>query len=144
MKKIIVFCLLVFMVGMVTTAPCQSVKIIPTITLSSTDTLTGTQTKTFERSITGNYNWAVSIFYDHLSGADTCSCYIQESVDATHYITVAGATTASFLSADATFIWSGGTGNLPVVWPTNYLRISCTHHGTGTARPYVKLNLKNK
>lgn len=144
MKKIITFCLISFLAFAAIQVTAQTVKLVPVVTISSSDTLIGTQTKTYDRTITANYNWSVGIFYDHLSGADTCSCYLQESVDGTHYTTVVGAPTASFVTVDGTYIWSGGTGDLPHVWAPNYLRVSCAHKGTGTARPYVKLQLKYK
>ncbi len=145
MKKIIVFYLIAILAAMAPRVTAQSVKVIPTVTLSSTDTMSGVVTKTYDRTITGNYNWSVSVNWDHLSGStDSCYCYIQESVDGTNYVTVAGATRAAFGVNDATFIWSGGTGNLPVVWAPNYMRVSCSHKNTGTGRPYVKLQLKNK
>ena len=144
MKKIIAFCLIAFL-AISLTLTAQTVKIIPIVTLSTTDTLSGVVTKTYDRTITANYNWSVSVYWDHLSGAtDSCYCYIHESVDGVHYKTVVGAVTAAFGAASATYIWSGGTGNLPVVWAPDYMRVSCSHKNTGTGRPYIKLQLKNK
>ena len=145
MKKIIAFSLVVLLLGIICQVPAQTVKPIPTVTLSGTDTLSGAVTKNFALTLNGNYNWSAEIYYDHLTGAsDSCKCNIQESVDGTHYLTVVGSPTASFTTADAPYIWTGGTGNLPLVWPSNYFRVSCTHYATGTARPYLNLQLKNK
>ena len=145
MKKIIVFYLIAILAAMAPRVTAQSVKVIPTVTLSSTDTMSGVVTKTYDRTITANYNWAVSVWWDHLSGStDSCYCYIQESVDGTNYNSVVGAPRAAFGTTDANYIWSGGTGNLPVVWAPNYMRVSCSHKNTGTGRPYVKLQLKYK
>ena len=145
MKKFIAFCLIAFIAFSASQVTAQSVKLIPVVTISSTDTLSGVITKTYDRTITGNYNWSVSVLWDHLSGStDSCYCYLQESVDGTNYVTVAGAARAAFGITDASYIWSGGTGILPPIWAPNYLRVSCSHKNTGTGRPYVKLQLKNK
>ena len=145
MKKIIVFCLIAFLGIMATQTTAQTIKLVPVVTISSTDTLSGVQTKTYDRTITANYNWAVSVWWDHLSGStDSCYCYIQGSVDGTNYNSVVGAPRAAFGTTDANYIWSGGTGGLPVVWAPNYMRVSCSHKNTGTGRPYVKLQLKYK
>lgn len=145
MKKLSAFCLIAFIAFVAFQTKAQTVKLVPVVTLSTTDTMSGVQTKTYDRTITANYNWSVSTFWDHLSGTtDSCYCYIQESVDGTNYTTVVGAPRAAFGASDATYIWSGGTGNLPLVWAPNYMRVSCSHKNTGTGRPYIKLQLKLK
>lgn len=144
MKKIIAP-LIVMLLVFTSNITAQPVKVIPVVTLSTADTLSGSVIKNYDRMLTGTYYYSVSVFYDHLSGTtDTCLCNLQESVDGTHYLTVSGSTTALFKASDDTFIWTGGTGNLPLIWPSNYLRVSCSHKQTGTGRPYIKLQLKNE
>ena len=113
-------------------------------TLSGTDTLTGGASKSFDQVITGNYYWSASVYYDKLTGStDTNSYTLQESVDGVHYTAVVGAPVVKF-TADGTYTWSGGTGNLPLIWPAGYLRLAGAylHACTCTSRPYVYLQLK--
>ncbi len=145
MKKILAFCLIAMIGIFATSVTAQTVKLVPTVTISVPDSLTGNVTKTYDRTITANYNWSVGVYWDHISGTtDSCYCYLQESVDGTNYNTVVGAPRAAFGTTDANYIWSGGTGNLPLVWAPNYLRVSCTHKNTGYGKPYIKLQLKYK
>jgi hypothetical protein len=114
------------------------------LTLSGSDTMTQSQTKDYGKVLTSPYYWALSVYHDKLSGSsDTVLYTLQESVDGTHYTAVVGAPTKK-LGADGTYIWSGGTGTLPPVWSTGYLRLDAAYTSTVTAtcRDYVKLQIK--
>lgn len=117
-----------------------------TLTLSGHDTIKNGAAKSYTQTLKDGYYWSVQVYYDKLTGSgDTCTWVLKESVDGIHYSAVVGAPTATF-TADGTYVWSGGTGSLPLVWSSPYLKVDESYKTTctNTARPYVYLHLKPK
>lgn len=117
-----------------------------TLTLSGRDTIKNGASKTFGQTLKDAYYWSLEVYYDKLTGSgDTATFTLKESVDGVHYTAVIDAPTVSF-HADGSYIWSGGTGSLPLVWSAPYLQLTESYAAscTNTARPYVYLHLKPK
>jgi hypothetical protein len=114
----------------------------PTSTLNGTDTIKNVQTKTYTQTILGNWHWSVQVAIKHVSGSgDSTYCYLTESDDGVHYQPVVGSV-APLFKTDSNYVWSGGTGNLPLVWSSKYLGVKFVHLHTATIIPTVTLQKK--
>jgi hypothetical protein len=114
----------------------------PTSTLNGTDTITNASTKIYTQTILGNWHWSVQIAIKHVSGSnDSTYCYLTESNDGVHYQPVVGSV-VPFFKTDSNYIWSGGTGDLPLVWSSKYLGVKLVHIHTAKIIPTVTLQKK--
>lgn len=136
MKKVIFLMLAVFAFAAISTAQVS-------LTLANyTDTLTNAETKTYTwgKTLNGAYYWNVQVIHDHISGStDSCYCKIMTSIDGTNYFNVPGqiqTISNRFTTADASHIFFGANSTYYTdwIWTTPYVRLSCQHYATGTAR----------
>jgi len=120
---------------------------VPVLTITSyADTISGAETHTYDysRAIIDPSYMSVQIIFDHISGSsDSCKCKLQSSLDKTNFFDLSGyaqGISDKFGTSDANHIFYYNT--YPYVAP--YLRVSCQHWATGTARFKILLYLMRK
>lgn len=124
-SKIITICLFMTLCSVMAVGQQQP---YPTSNLAGTDTLKVDTSILYHQALIGDWYWAVQVSVKHVSGVkDTATCYLMESIDGTNYLAVVGAPTPVLIT-DSTnlykdYIWSGGTGALPLVWSSKYLGV---------------------
>ncbi len=143
-SKIITICLFMILCSVTSKAQQQP---YPTLTLSSTDTLANDTTILYHQALIGDWYWSIQVSTKHISGAaDSNDFYLMESNDGINYLRVIGSAAARFktdtTSKFKTYIWSGGTGDLPLIWPSKYLGVLMVHTDSSYFVPKVILQKK--
>jgi len=144
MKKFLFVLSLLALFAIATIPRAQAQSAVSVTVTSYADTISGAETHTYDsKQIEGAYYWAVQILYDHISGsADSCKCKLQTSLDGTNFIDLSGyaqGISDKFSTSDTSHLFTYATA--PYVWTWKYLRISCQHWVTGTARFKIYLRL---